>query len=99
MFELYLSASHAAFRKGIFTYDIAWAHRWLAAKSIRYRETIHVLGLDVSRPFDPIDRGRLMKILRDEVRLHKDELRMCQVLVADTKFKVKLKEAIYCRLL
>ena len=35
-----------------------------------------------------------MNILRDEVCLHEDELRMCQMLLADTSLKVKLKEAV-----
>ncbi len=48
----------------------------------------------MSRAFDTIDRGRLMNILRDEVCLHEDELRMCQMLLADTNLKVKLKEAV-----
>jgi hypothetical protein len=48
----------------------------------------------MSRAFDTIDRGRLMIILRDEVRLNEDELRMCEMLLADTTVKVKLKEAV-----
>ena len=48
----------------------------------------------MSRAFDTIDRGRLMIILRDEVRLNEDELRMCQMLPADTNLKVKLKKAV-----
>ncbi len=54
-----MSASHAAFRiqirKGRSTSDIVWAHRWLAAKSIRYRKTLYVLGLDMSRAFEPFE--------------------------------------------
>ena len=93
-FELYLSASRAAFRKGRSTSDIMWAHRWLAAKAIRYRKILHVLGLDMSRAFDTIDRGRLMNIVRDDERLNEDELRMCQMLPEDTNLKVKLKKAV-----
>lgn len=92
--DQYLSASQAGFRRGRSTADIVWAHRWLAATAIRYQKTIRILGLDMSRAFDTIDRNRLMKILEDEVKLDKDELRICQSLLADTCLKVKLGKAL-----
>jgi hypothetical protein len=49
----------------------------------------------MSRAFDTIVRGRLMIILRDEVRLNEDEQqRMCEMLLADTTVRVTLKEAV-----
>jgi len=92
--EGYLAASHAGFRKGRSTADIVWAHRWLAAKAIRYKATIYILGLDMSRAFDTIDRAKLMRILKEEVQLDNDELRMCQSLLAETSLRVKLGEAL-----
>ena len=90
--EVYLSASQAAFRAGRSTSDIVWALRWLAAKAIRYKTEIHGLGLDMSRAFDTIDRRKLMGVLRDDVGLGQDELRMCQALLAETKLRVRLKD-------
>ena len=55
---------------------------------------IYILGLDMSRAFDTIDRAQLMSILRNEVRLEEDDLRMCQSLLADTNLKVKLGQAL-----
>ena len=69
----YLSASQAGFRRGRSTSDIIWAYRWLAAKAIRFNEPIHVLGLDMSRAFDTIDRQKLMEILKKDVRLEEDD--------------------------
>ena len=92
--DAYLAASHAGFRRGRSTADIIWAHRWLAAKAIRYKAMIYILGLDMSRAFDTIDRAKLMSILRNEVRLEEDDLRMCQSLLADTNLKVKLGQAL-----
>ena len=48
----------------------------------------------MSRAFDTIDRAKLMTILKEEVKLDDDELRMCQSLLADTNIKVKLGEAV-----
>ena len=90
----YLSASQAGFRIGRSTADIVWAHRWLAAKVIRYKQTVHILGLDMSRAFDTIDRAKLMLILREEVQLTEDDLRICQSLLADTSLTVKLGEVL-----
>jgi hypothetical protein len=59
--------------------DVVWMHRWLAALAVRYEKTVYVLGLDMSRAFDTIDRKRLMEILRDDVRLDDDELRMRRI--------------------
>ena len=48
----------------------------------------------MSRAFDTIDRAKLVQILKDEVQLEEDEIRMCQSLLADTNLKVKLGEAV-----
>jgi hypothetical protein len=48
----------------------------------------------MSKAFDTIDRNKLMKILSDDVGLEEDELRMCQVLLAETSLQVKLKEIL-----
>ena len=48
----------------------------------------------MSRAFDTIDREKLMIILKQEVQLEEDELRICQSLLANTNLKVKLGEAI-----
>ena len=47
----------------------------------------------MSRAFDTIDRAKLVQILKDEVKLEEDEMRMCQSLLANTNLTVKLGEA------
>ena len=93
-FDSYLSLSQAAYRKGRATPDIVWTHRWLAAKAIRYDLTINILGLDMSRAFDTISRSRLLDILREDVNLDEDELRMCQALLAETYLQVRIKDVL-----
>ena len=48
----------------------------------------------MSRAFDTIDRAKLVRILRDEVQLEEDEMRICQSLLADTSLRIKLGEAL-----
>ena len=48
----------------------------------------------MSRAFDTIDRAKLMTILKDEVQLDDDELRMCLSLLANTQLKVKIDEIL-----
>ena len=38
----YISSSQSAYRIGRSTADIIWAHRWLIAKTLKYRVAIHI---------------------------------------------------------
>ena len=87
--ELYLSPAQSGFRPGRSCADIVWAHRWLAAKSLKYKVIIHILGLDMSRAFDTIDRAKLMSILNDVPGLTDDDRRLIRVLLANTSLQVE----------
>jgi hypothetical protein len=50
----------------------------------RYEESIHIMGIDLSKAFDCLDRDKLMKILKD-IGITEDELRMITFLLAETK--------------
>ena len=86
----YLSASQAAYRKDRSTTDIVWAHRFIIAKSMMYRDNpVNIIGLDMSSAFDTIDRAELMSIL--ETIVDEDELRMCRILLSDTTMKMRFQ--------
>ncbi|XP_029657388.1 uncharacterized protein LOC115231516 [Octopus sinensis] len=59
----YLSPSHSGFRTGRSTADAVWAHKWYCAITQRYKSATTVLGIDLSRAFDTVRRGLLLKIL------------------------------------
>ena len=86
--DLYLSPSQAAYRPGRSGADIVWAHRWLVAKSMRYKVAIHVLGLDMSRAFDTINRSKLMSVLESVPGLTDDDRRLVRILLANTSISV-----------
>lgn len=48
----------------------------------------------MSRAFDTISRSRLLDILREDVKLDEDELRMCQALLAETYLQVRIKDVL-----
>lgn len=59
--EQILSKSQSGFRQFRSTSDAVWAHKWMIARIMRARdEIIYILGIDMSRAFDTIDRKRLM---------------------------------------
>ena len=86
--ELYLSPAQAAFRSRRSTADIVWTHRWLTAKTMRYKATVYLLGLDMSRAFDTIDREKLMVILETIPGLTDDDRQLVRVLLANTSLQV-----------
>ena len=53
----FLGANQSGFRAGRSTADVVWALRWLAVKAMRYNWECHVLGIDMSKAFDTIDRS------------------------------------------
>ena len=85
----YLSSSQSAYRSGRSTADIIWAHRWLIAKALKYKVFIHILGLDMSRAFDTIDRSNLLTILGEIPGLSIVCKRLIRVLLANTSLIVR----------
>ncbi|EGZ09592.1 hypothetical protein PHYSODRAFT_523092 [Phytophthora sojae] len=64
-----------------------WTHRWLCARIQRYQESIHVLGIDLSRAFDTIDRHKLLEVLR--TFLTDDDVRLIRLLLANTTLALR----------
>ena len=45
-------------------YQNSWAHKMMVARIMKAREEITILGVDMSRAFDTIDRQKLLDGLR-----------------------------------
>ena len=56
----------------------------------RYGERVSFLGLDLSKAFDSLHRGKLMDILREHKLATADELRMIQFLLSKTTLRGKI---------
>ena len=86
--EEYLSHSQSGFRPDRSTADVAWAHKWLAAKTKKEDVEIKITGIDMSSAFDTIDRQTLLDILREIVE--EDELRIIRFLLSDTIINTRI---------
>ncbi|XP_029654849.1 uncharacterized protein LOC115228403 [Octopus sinensis] len=72
--DRYLSCSQSGFRPGRSTADIVWTHRWINAICQKYKRSFYVLGIDMSKAFDSINRCKLLIVLKNIV--DEDSLRM-----------------------
>jgi hypothetical protein len=67
-------------------------HKWLIARITKFNEEILVLGLDMSRAFDTLERQLLINGLRDII--DEDSLRMVHVLLDKTNLQAKIERAL-----
>ena len=87
MVNKYLSLSQSGFRKGRSTSDAVFAHRWMVAKSMHFRnQETHILGIDLSKAFDTINRAKLFKVL--QTFIPDDEVKIIRLLLTDTSLSV-----------
>ena len=89
--EEYLSHSQSGFRPDRSTADVAWAHKWLAAKTKKEDDDIEIKGIDISSAFDAIDTQTLLDILREIIE--EDELRIIRFLLSDTTINTRINGA------
>ncbi|OQR83398.1 hypothetical protein ACHHYP_14761, partial [Achlya hypogyna] len=78
----------SGFRRGRSTADAVWTHKWLVARVRKYEDAFSILGIDLSRAFDTIDRSKLLLVLEDI--LTNDEVRLVRTLLASTTLKIRL---------
>jgi hypothetical protein len=90
--EKFLPKSQSGFRQFRSTADVVWCHKWLIARVMKAREEIWILGIDMSRAFDTIDRLKLLDELRSIVDL--DSWRMIAALLNHTTLQAKIKTAL-----
>ncbi|POM68592.1 LOW QUALITY PROTEIN: RxLR effector candidate protein [Phytophthora palmivora] len=85
--EAFLSPCQSGFRPNRSTADAVWAPKWIAARAQTYVEKFYVLGIDMSRAFDTIDRDKLLSVLR--TFLNNDEIRLICLLLQDTTLALR----------
>jgi hypothetical protein len=90
--ERFLPASQSGFRQNRSTADVIWMHKWLIARIMKAKEEVLVLGLDMSRAFDTLERQLLINGLREII--DEDSLRMVHVLLDKTNLQAKIERAL-----
>ena len=83
-----ISYSQSGFRPNRSTADVAWTHKWLAAKTLQEKINITITGIDMSAAFDTIDRAMLLNIL--ETIIEEDELRLVRFLLSNTCLNIRI---------
>lgn len=86
----FLSLNQHAYRAKRSTTEVSMTAQWLSATSERYAERIHIMGIDLSKAFDCIDRKILLRTMEEHEIANEDDLRLVQFLISDTKLQVKI---------
>jgi len=90
----FLSMGQHAYREGRSTTEVVWTAQWLLATSEKYSERIHITALDLSKAFDSLDRGTMIRILEEYGLAGEDELRIISFLLSETTLMVKVGSSI-----
>ena len=88
--EKFLSLSQHAYRANRSTTEVSMTAQWLRATSERYAQRIHIMGIDLSKAFDCIDRKILLEIMERNEIGDEDDLRLVQFLISETKLQAKI---------
>ena len=86
----YVSLSQLGYLPNRSTTEAVWSLQWIRAMVERYQERYWLLGLDLSKAFDSLDREELLRIFRDEVGATEDEMRILRTLLADTSLRTRI---------
>ncbi len=88
-FKEHIPNTQAAYQAGRSTTEHVFSIKILAEKAITSSDyKLHILLLDMSKAFDTVRRGELLKIMRDF--LDQDELHMMKILIEDVQLSVRV---------
>ena len=87
--EKYVSLTQSGYRPNRSTCDIIWTYRWFMAITEKYQETLYMMGIDLSKAFDCIDRFKLLQIL-EEGNISTNALRIIQYLISSTHMQCQV---------
>ena len=85
--DAYISPNQSARRKRS-TADIIWTYQYQTAFAERYNKIVHILGIDLTKAFDTVDRNLLIAVLTPVIPV--SSMAMLRYLMADTSLTVKL---------
>jgi len=82
--------SQHAYRQGRSTTEIIWTTQFIKATTEKYAERARIMGIDLSKAFDCLDRTKLLAIIQEYDLATEDELRIIRFLLADTKLRIRV---------
>jgi exonuclease III len=87
--ERYIGPNASGFRRGRSSGDILWTYRWLIAAVKKYHIKSHTIGLDMSKAFDCINRGKLLTIMK--AIISPTDFQILKYLLTDTTLTPRVK--------
>ena len=88
---IYVSASQSAFKPKRSTSDVVWTYRWIMAMTQKYQQELFIMGIDLSKAFDCIDRKLLMDTLEELLQDKPSEFRIIKYLMSNTTLTARLQ--------
>ena len=80
--DRFISFDQSGFRKGRSKTDVLWTYGWMTAAAQKYEEQFHVMGIDMSKAFDCLDREFILSTAQE--LLEEDEMRILLYLLSNT---------------
>ena len=87
--EEYLGPSQSGFRRNRGTADAVWAHRFMISKAQKFYTRFHILGIDLSKAFDTVNRAKLLQTIKPLI--DNDSYQMIERLMAGTTNMVRIE--------
>lgn len=87
--SIYIPENQRGFMRERSTSDIMWIYKWIETLSYQIAQEYHILGIDMSKAFDSIDRRILLEECIQHIVPH-DEYRIIRFLLSDTKLSLKV---------
>ena len=87
--QQYISINQSGFRQHRSTSDIIWTYRFLMAITQKYQQEFFIMGIDLSKAFDCINRQLVLTHLRDLI--DESEYRIITYLLSDTTLQTRIQ--------
>jgi hypothetical protein len=90
----FLSPSQHAYREGRSTAEAVWAVQWVRAAAEVYTEKCRVLGTDLSKALDCLQRDKLLDILEHRGIASESDRKLVRFLLTETTLKVRVGSTV-----
>ena len=85
----FISISQSGFRANRSTSDVLWSYRWMTAITQKYKVAFRIIGIDMSKAFDSVNRTMLLESL--DQFLQPTEIRIIRYLLSETRLRTRIK--------
>ena len=85
----FVSIAQSGFRANRSTSDVLWCYRWMIAMTQKYKVVFRLIGIDMSKAFDSVNRTMLLEALTQF--LQPTEVRIIRYLLSTTRLRTRIK--------